>query len=196
VFKNNLEIITLNKPGITDFASERNVLLDKSKSEWVFFVDSDEEISKELKQEIAKWLNGRMIDKYGGFYVYRKNYFLGQCIGTDNILRLGRKNAGSWNRKVHEVWKINGKVGQLENPLVHNTADNLYKYISKINKYSDIHATENFNEGKKSNLFKIVFFPVGKFILTLIKSKNVVFSIMQSFHSFLSWSKEWKLQNA
>jgi len=47
-----MEIITLNKNNITDFALERNKLLNNSKSDWVFFVDSDEVVSDSLKSEI------------------------------------------------------------------------------------------------------------------------------------------------
>lgn len=194
--KNNIEVITLNKPGITDFAKERNNLLQKSKAEWVFFVDSDETVSKDLEKEIDDLLNSKFIGNYNGFYVYRKNYFLGQYSGTDKILRLGRKGTGSWRRRVHETWEIKGNIGQLTNPLLHNTAKNLHEFISKIDYYSTLHAEENLKNGKRSNIIKIIFFPVFKFIQSIILGRGFVMSMLQSFHSFLSWSKEWKLQNA
>jgi glycosyltransferase involved in cell wall biosynthesis len=193
VSKNNLEIITLNKPGITNFAKARNELLKKAKSEWVLFVDSDEVVSKELYTQVLKQIES---DSYNGFYIYRRNYFLGKYIGEDKIIRLGRKSSGEWQRAVHETWVIKGKVGELRNPLTHNTASSLHDYITKINNYSDVHAKENYNEGKKSSLVKIICYPVGKFVVTLFKSRNIVFSIMQSFHSFLAWSKEWTLQKS
>lgn len=192
---NNLQIITLRKLGITDFAKERNILLKNSKANWILFVDSDETPSRLLRDEINN-LQFTIHNKFSGYKITRKNYFLKQYVGEDKIIRLGNKNTGRWQRAVHETWNIKGKVGELKNPLIHNTANYLRDYISKLNKYSDIHAKENYKEGKKSNLFIIIFYPIGKFLATLIKSGNVVFSIMQSFHSFLSWSKEWTLQNA
>ncbi len=174
--------ITLNKKNIVDFAKERNELLKKAKSEWVLFLDSDEKLSKPISD---------LSDKYDGYILKRKNYFLGQYVGTDNIVRLGKKNAGRWKRIVHETWDINkvhlGSV--LNSYIIHNTANNLKEYINKMNYYSDLHARANKEEDKSSNIFKIIFFPLGKFVVTLIKSKNVVFSIMQSLHSFLSWTK-------
>ena len=77
--KNKIEFITLNEPGIKDFALARNRILDRSKSVWVFFVDSDENISDELCDEIL----ALDLTDYEGFYVKRKNYFLGKFIGTD-----------------------------------------------------------------------------------------------------------------
>ncbi|QQG41197.1 MAG: glycosyltransferase [Candidatus Woesebacteria bacterium] len=189
----NFAVITLNRKNITDFAASRNHLLKSIKSEWILFLDSDEVISKDLKSEIKK-LN---TNGYNGFYLNRKNYFLGQYVGTDKILRLGKNNAGTWERGVHETWHVNGRIGEIKNAyIVHNTSQNLQDYLKKINYYSELHALENIKEGKKSNLFKIVFYPIGKFIVTFAKSGNVVFSIMQSLHSFLSWSKQWIIQNA
>jgi len=188
--KNSLEIITLNNPGITDFAKERNILLNKSKADWLFFLDTDEIMSPELRAEIERSISSLE----NGYYVFRKNYLLGKYVGTDKILRLGRMGSGKWERKVHEVWKIKGKVGQLKNPLVHNTAKNLHEYIDKINFYSTLHAQENLDTRKKSNIFRIFVYPPTKFFQSLIMGRGFVVSMLQSFHSFLAWSKEWQLQ--
>jgi len=187
---NKFEIITLNKPGITDFAKERNDLLKKTKSEWVLFLDTDEKATKELDGEI-KNLNPR---KYNGFYIKRKIVFLGKNIGEDKVLRLAKKNSGKWVRKVHETWQVKEKIGILKNYIIHNTADNLHDYIEKMSSYSGIHAKENLKEGKTSSLFKIIFYPKFKFIENLLAGRGFVFSILQSFHSFLAWSNLWLLQ--
>ncbi len=190
MLKNDLEIITLNKPGITDFAKARNELLQKSKAEWLFFVDSDEKVTPELMKEVEDTISRDLdVDAY---YVKRKIYFLGEYIGEDKVLRLARRNLGEWIRAVHEVWYVGSSTtGVLKNCLIHNTAGNLHEYIERINKYSDIHAKENKKEGKKSNLFKIIFYPIFKFIQNLLMGRGFVFSMLQSFHSFLAWSKEW-----
>jgi glycosyltransferase involved in cell wall biosynthesis len=188
--KNDLEIITLNKPGITNFAKARNELLEKSKAEWLFFVDSDEKVTPELMKEVKDTISRDLdVDAY---YVKRKIYFLGEYIGEDKVLRLAKRNLGKWTRAVHEVWYVGSHtVGVFKNYLIHNTAGNLHEYIERINKYSTIHAKENRREGKKSNLFKIIFYPTFKFIQNLLMGRGFVFSMLQSFHSFLAWSKEW-----
>lgn len=187
---NNLEIITLSEPGIVDFALARNNLLRKSKADWVLFLDTDEDLTKDLEREI-KDLDPKDVN---GFYIKRKIIFLGREIGQDKVLRLARKNAGNWARKVHETWQIKGKVGTLENYIIHNTAENLHEYIEKMNKYSGLHARENLAEGKRSNLFKIIFYPKMKFVQNILSCRGFVFSMLQSFHSFLGWVKQWELQ--
>ena len=190
-------IITLKKKNITDFAKERNKLLQKAKTEWVLFMDSDEKMSNALKKEILSKISTSEVeqDQKVAFFVFRKNYFLGKYVGCDKIIRLAKRNAGNWIRAVHETWQIKGLIGNLKNDLIHNTADNLTAYLNKINFYSTIHAKENKKEGKSVNLIKIIFYPIAKFFVELVKSRNAVFSIMQSFHSFLSWSKQWELEN-
>ncbi len=180
-----LSTLTLNKPNITDFAKERNELLKKAKTDWILFLDSDEKLSKPIKD---------ISNKFDGYYLTRKNYFLGQYVGTDKIIRLGKKNSGKWKRSVHETWEID-KVGEIDNYIIHNTAVNLAAYVNKINNYSTLHARANLKEGKKSNLLKIIFFPMAKFIVTYLRSRHIVFSIMQSLHSYLSWTKLYFLQS-
>lgn len=188
---NNLEIITLKKKNITDFAKERNLLLKKSDADWILFIDSDEVVTPALLNEINDAINNKK--GISGFYIRRKIFFLGECIGTDRVLRLAKKKVGKWKRRVHETWVINGKIGTINNYIVHNTGDNLYKYIAKMNAYSSLHAIETKKEGKDTNLFKIIFYPKFKFIQNVLSGRGIVFSIMQSFHSFLSWSKQWEM---
>src|SRR3989344_9045983 len=48
----NLTIITLNQPGIKDFAIARNQAMAKAKTGWILFVDSDEKVTEKLEAEI------------------------------------------------------------------------------------------------------------------------------------------------
>lgn len=189
--RHDVEIITLRKENISDFSFERNELLKRASKEWIFFLDADEKISKELEKEIK----GLDLSKFDGFFIPRRNYFLGKFAGTDMILRLGRKDAGKWERMVHETWNIKGNVGTLINPIIHRTAGSVSEMISKINFYSTLHAEANKKEGKKASLLKIFFFPIFKFIESLTCGRGFVFSMIQAMHSFLSWSKLYFLHS-
>lgn len=189
--KNKVDILTLNEADITDFAKSRNKLLNSAKSDWVFFVDSDEVMTPELKKEV-EFNNGSGI--FEGFYVKRMNYFLGRYVGTDRVIRYAKKNAGKWRRKVHEFWEIKGKVGELKNPLIHNTANSVSEMVKKINMYSTLHANAHKDENKRTSAIKIVSFPVFKFVESIILGKGLILSTLQSFHSFLAWSKQWEFQ--
>ena len=188
----NLDVIVLYKPNITDFAFERNKLLKASKKDWILFLDKDEILTEKLKDEISNTIKST---EFNGFYIKRKIIFCGIDAGEDKMLKLGRNGCGTWKRKVHEYWDINGKVGMLNNYIIHNTATNLKEYINKVDYHSTLHSKEILREGKISSITKIIIYPIGNFIVYLIKSKNIVFSIMKSLHSFLAWTKLYFLQH-
>lgn len=177
-----VNVLVLNKKNIKNFAIERNLMLEKSKDDWNLFLDTDEKIAT---------TSFNIDESYSGYYLIRKNFFLGIPSGQDKIIRLVKKRTGSFVRGVHEYWepKKGYKIGKLNQVIIHNTAKDLASYIDKMNTYSSLHAKENHKERKTPSLFKIIFLPLFKFIVTYLKTKNVVFSIMQSFHSFLSWTK-------
>lgn len=187
-----LSTVVLKNKKINDFAKERNLALMHARKDWVLFVDSDEKVSPALAREIKKLKPSGC----SGFLLKRKNYFLGWYVGTDKIIRLVKKGSGKWTRQVHETYHPRGgtKVGLLKNYLIHNTARNLHAYIDKVNNYSNLHALANKKEGKKVSVLKIIFYPIFKFVQTFVKSGHVIFSLLQSFHSFLAWSKLWIIQ--
>ena len=105
---NNLTIITLNRPDITDFAAARNAELAKAKTDWVLFVDTDEKITPELKSEITKVCSLES-DIFSAYYIPRLDTFLGHELrhgetGHAKFIRLAKKDFGLWQRPVHEVW--------------------------------------------------------------------------------------------
>lgn len=185
-----------------DFASQRNFALDKAKGKWVLFVDADEVVGDQLKREIIQIVNNPFI-KENGFYIKRVDYFLGKEIkygemGNMYLLRLARKGAGVWKRNVHEFWDVKGRKGKLISPLYHFSHNSLFEFIEDINFLSTLHSLANEKEGKEANLFKIVFFPFFHFIKNYILkggykdgTYGFVVAFLMSFHSFLSWSKQW-----
>lgn len=185
-----------------DFASQRNFGLEKAKGEWVLFVDADERVSEALAREVSSIVN-RESSMYQGFYLKRRDFMWGKElrhgeVGDIRLLRLGRKGAGLWKRAVHEVWDIKGPLSTLKNPLIHYPHQTLREFLTDIDWMSTLHAEENRKEGKKSNLFKIVFFPRLKFVDSWILKKGfldgtpgLLVAMMMSLHSFLAWSKLW-----
>ena len=165
-------------------------VLKRVKKDWVLFLDTDERLSSELIREI----DNIDLKNYSGFYIKRKINFLGKNVGEDKVLRFAKKNAGKWQRAVHETWNIKGKTKTLKNYIFHDTATDLRSYIDKINFYSTLHAKENMKEGKKSNLFKIIFYPKAKYIQNIFLGRGILFSMIQSLHSFLAWTKLWEIQ--
>ncbi|MEK7523386.1 MAG: hypothetical protein AAB569_07385, partial [Patescibacteria group bacterium] len=116
--------------------------------------------------------------------------------------RLVKKNSGTWMGTVHEVFHTANEVGQLNGYLNHYPHPTLKEFINDINYYSSIRAEELFNRQTKTNIFKIIFFPFGKFIYNYFLNfgfldgpAGFTYAFMMSFHSFLVKSKLYQLTN-
>ena len=198
----NLTIITLNSPNITDFAEARNKELAKAKTPWVLFVDSDEVITKELESEIESAVRA---DQYDAYYLKRRDIFLGRELhhgetGSAKFIRLARKDFGKWVRPVHEEWVGEGRVATLNHPLHHHSHPDISTFLDKINLYSTIDAEYRHKVGMKSSLSKIAIYPIIKFKLNYLLKlgfldglPGLIMAMMMSFHSYLTWTKLYLL---
>lgn len=184
-----------------NFASQRNFGLTKAKGEWVLFVDSDEVVSAYLAKEIQEAVK---ID-CSGFYFKRQDWFLGKQLrhGETNrvrLLRMAKKNAGTWERAVHEEWKVGGVIGELSHPLHHFPHPDVAQFIEEINRYSTINARFLYSKKVHVSWWHIVAYPAAKFFVDyfwylgfLDGTAGAVVAIVMSFHSFLSRAKLWLL---
>ncbi|MEI8232699.1 MAG: glycosyltransferase family 2 protein [bacterium] len=201
---NNLTIITLDQVDIVDFAGARNAELSKAKTPWVFFVDKDEKITPALKAEILQAVSSKPY-AFDAYYVPRLDTFLGQELthgetGRAKFIRLAKKDFGSWQRPVHEVWQGKGKIGSLKNPLLHAPHASISTFLEKINRYSTIEAQYRYEQGIKSSLAKIFFYPIVKFKWNYLFKLGIldgvpgtILAMMMSFHSYLTWTKLYLL---
>jgi len=151
-----------------NWAEQHNFGLEKATGDWAMFVDADEEVSSELAKEIQ--IKIKNSSEIVGYYLKRYDWFLGKLlthgeVGSAQFLRLAKKDAGKWQRQVHEVWKIDGKTSQLDNPLWHFPHPSIKEFLDSINQFTEIDARELQNEGKKFSIFRLIANPVGKFIV-------------------------------
>ncbi|MBU0619376.1 glycosyltransferase family 2 protein [Patescibacteria group bacterium] len=186
-----------------DFSQQRNFGLEKASHQWVFFVDADETVSPALKKEVLQLIKSE--SEIQGFYLKRQDFFLGKrlCFGETaavKLLRLARKNAGQWQRPVHEIWQIKGRTGQLKNPLLHQRQLTVAQFLTRINNYSSIRAKELYNQSVKASWLTILAYPVGKFCqnyffrLGLLDGQvGFMMALMMSIHSFLVRAKLYLL---
>lgn len=187
-----------------DFSQQRNYALEKVKNDWVFFIDADEKVSKELAEEIYQQTS-QFLTAVNGFYIPRKDYLWGRKlrfgeVGTIKLLRLARKDKGSWLGQVHEQWKVIGNIGTFQNSLEHYPHQSVREFLSEINFYSNLRAKELYSQKQSSGWFEVLTYPVGKFLYTYFLKfgfidgvPGLMLCLMMSFHSFLVRSKLWQL---
>ncbi len=188
-----------------DFSSQRNFGLSKTKSRWVLFLDADEIVTAELQKEILQKLS-KPVNYTSGYFFKRTDYIWktevkhGE-VGDVRLLRLARRDAGKWDRYVHEHWHVIGMTEYMSQPIKHYPHPTVKEFLFEVNHRSTLHALANKMEGKKANLFIIIFYPVYKFIYGYILRGGFldgmvgfVIAMIMSLHSFMSWSKLWFIQ--
>lgn len=187
-----------------DFSKLRNFGLEKAKGDWILFVDADERISEDLKDEISYLISfGGRRKQLNGYFIKRTDFMWGKELkygetGNIKLLRLAKKGKGMWEGMVHETWKVKGKIGQLKNPLMHYPHRSIDEFLKEINFYTSIKVKELYGQNVHASWFSIIAYPLGKFLLNYFIKKGLldgipglIVAIMMSLHSFILRGKLW-----
>ncbi len=129
-----------------NYAKQRNYALQLPiRSEWVFFLDSDEWLPGALKEEISQIIQSNPLEN--GFYVKRRFIWMDCWIRHGYyptwILRLFRFGKGRCEeRSVNEHIIVEGRVGFLKNDFFHQDRKGISYWIEKHNRYATLEAEE------------------------------------------------------
>ena len=176
------------------FGKQKKFGVNSAKNEWIFVLDSDEVITKELENEIKQTLEN---PKFMAYKVSRLNFFFGKAIRKmglypDYSTRLFNKKFANFNEKeVHESVEFkdkNSKFGKLKNYFKHYAYENIEEFILKQNKYSTLGAKKNYLKAfvnPKWTFFKL-FILKGGF---LEGYKGYIISKLYSQYTFWKYVK-------
>ncbi|WCM43019.1 glycosyltransferase family 2 protein [Flavobacterium sp. CBA20B-1] len=150
-----------------DFSSQRNIALSYATTNWVLFIDADERISDNLKNEIQQTL--RLSNIKRGYYLKRKFYFFNKPVHfsglqSDKNLRLFQREHAQYHGIVHEKLNFNENVGVLKNHLIHYSYAHHEHFKEKVFYYNRLKAIEKIKKGAKNNTFLAVFHPIYTFL--------------------------------
>ncbi len=201
-------LINGNKGSFSDW---RNEGLEKAKGDWILYLDTDEELSKDLKIEICKLIENWKLGIGNSIYAYaipRKNFIFGNEFThsgqyPDYQKRLFKKEAlKKWIGKVHEEPIFDGELGHLLSPLIHHKNMTIAEMIEKTNKWSEIEADLMIKANHPPmNIFRFMSAGFREFVLRFIKQKayldgkeGIIYGIYQIYSKLISYSKLWEKQ--
>lgn len=181
----------------------KNFGFEKASSDWILSLDADERLTPKLSTEIRKSISG---NQYSGYEIPRKNIIFGKWIQhsiwwPDYNLRLFRKGFGRFPQKhVHEKLKVKGKVGKLNNPIIHYNYQSISQFIKKLDSTYTESETENFlTKGESIYWYDAIRWPLNDFFKTFFAQSGykdgfhgLILSIFQAFYAFVFFTKVWE----
>jgi glycosyltransferase involved in cell wall biosynthesis len=150
-----------------NYAAQHNWAIPQAKYEWVLIVDSDEQVTPELRQEVQSLL--RRPPEKDGYLITRDNYLMGRCIkhagwGKDRELRLFRRDVGRFaEKRVHAPMNLKA-VAALQGRLKHDSIASMAAWVAKINRYSSWKAADKFEKQIRMPVLHLVLRPPLRFI--------------------------------
>lgn len=141
-----------------NYTSQRNFAIDQAKNNWILFIDADERLTAELKQEIIETVARN--EDVSAYLFYRKFYFKNKILRfsgwqTDRIYRLFKKDKCRYThrRLVHEKLDVDGKIAYFKHRLIHYSYADYESYKRKMIAYGKLKAMEKYQVGFKPTIF-------------------------------------------
>lgn len=189
-----------------DFSKMRNFGLEKANYEWIFYLDIDERVGNDLKEEIELKLRvNKNLDRFDYYLIKRKNFYLGkyEWPHIEKLDRLFKKEKlKGWKGKLHESPDIEGKKGELNGFVLHYTHRDLESMLNKTIKWSEIDAKLRLNSNHpKMSWWRFPRVMLGGFTNSYVIQKGykagtagLIESIYQAFSNFVTYARLWELQ--
>ena len=185
-------------------AAQKNWTLPQTRHRWVLIVDADERVTPPLREEIAAVMSG--VPGCDGYWIRRRNRFMGKEIRfcgwqRDKVLRLFDRDKGRYEEKhVHAEVQLNGRVGFLKSPLVHDSYKDFSAYLRKLDKYTDWGAEDLLGKGRRASVLHLLVKPPARFVRmyalqlgVLDGVRGLIVCTLGATSVFLKYAKLWRL---
>jgi glycosyltransferase involved in cell wall biosynthesis len=186
----------------SSFADQRRKLIQLAKHDMILILDADEYLSEELRASVTEVLKSRRFDVYTS---NRRNRIGAKWLNhgswyPDKKIRLfDRRKVSVIGHDIHESLQAQDgiKVGHLLGDLLHHADVDISTRFQKVNAYSTRAAAGLYNQGRKTNLLKILVKPCIRFISVYFLRLGLLdgyygFIIARS-ESHYVWLRETKL---
>lgn len=152
---------------------QRNFGINKTRSNWILILDSDEVVSSELAKEIQIKIKKF---KVKGYFIPFHNYFYKMLLryGNQNYqkLRLFQKKFGAVeDLKTHPEICVTGRTANLSQHIDHYSFRSFLQTLNKFTYYAQ-EDTARFLNKEQFHIKKITLYPVHMFYVLFIKERG------------------------
>lgn len=135
---------------------QKNRALDRATGEWALSLDSDEWVTPELRAEIEAAMAAP--GDRAAFRMPRRSSFCGRFLRhsgwwPDYVTRLWRRGRARFSEDhTHDRVVVDGRIGRLRQPVMHEAVTDLEQMVDKINMYSSRSAAMFHQAGRRASL--------------------------------------------
>jgi glycosyltransferase involved in cell wall biosynthesis len=149
------------------FGRQKQFAVEQAAHDWVLCLDADERLSPELAASLVRALEAPASTIYR---MPRRNRFLGRWLRhgegyPDWSARLFDRRTARWSDDaVHEKVLYAATPGTLEGDLLHDSAEDLARYLDKQNRYTTLAAQELHARGRRAGAPQLLLSPLVRFV--------------------------------
>ena len=149
------------------YGRQKQFAVEQAANDWVLCLDADERVSPELAASLVRVLEAPAAPVYR---MARRNRFLGRWLEhgegyPDWSLRLFDRRQARWSDDmVHEKVLYAVTPGTLEGDLLHESAEDLARYLDKQNRYTTLAAEDLHRRGRRAGMTELLLSPLTRFL--------------------------------
>ena len=185
------------------FAAQKNFGIERATGEWVLSLDADEQVEPALRDEIQAILAHP--GPHAGFRIARRNIMWGRWIRHGRLypdwqLRLFRRGRGRFvDRAVHESVTVDGPVGRLSTPLLHQSYRDVSDFLRRADRYSTLAAEDWGRARQPFSRHQLVTAPLGRFLSMYVLHRGFLdgwrgflLAVLYAYYVFVRSAKIWE----
>ncbi|MGB6200986.1 MAG: glycosyltransferase family 2 protein [Candidatus Acidiferrales bacterium] len=144
----------------TGYGEQKAWAVAQAANDWILALDADEEVPVALKEEIVLQL--ARTENCSGYYIPITTVLWDQVVRTGRRhtkpkLRLFDRRFGNFRKQlVHESVAVEGRTGQLCEPMYNYSYASIADYFDKFNRYTSLSALESFRPGERPSFLRAV----------------------------------------
>lgn len=188
--------VLLSGPNVRNLNENKTRAIERCRGDWVMYLDADERVSAESGAEIRATIENDD-GRYNAYTIPRLNNYFGRYLKyggayPDTQLRLFRKGKASFPcLSVHEKLEIEGAIGMLKEPLLHESYPTVDDYLKKLPFYvaaqADYFERKGLSKGAGKSFKYFVFKPIIRFLRRYIFR----FGFLDGWQGYAAAALDW-----
>jgi glycosyltransferase involved in cell wall biosynthesis len=205
-YRSNGYPIRLIERGWPGFAKQKQFALEQCSQPWCLSIDADERLDPALKA----YLSVLPLEDAGlsAYALRRRDYLPGYgyqppIVHAKAIVRLVRKDTARFDEEalIHESMIADGPIHTIpKGAILHFRNLSVREDAAKASAYATMKAQERFARGRRTNLLKIIFKPLGRFLKSYIAHRyflcgvpGFIYAAILGQYSFLTEATLYRL---